>query len=60
MRTYGAKNADHELKRDEMIAQTVSILVEQIETGKVVKHNAVLPGGLVLLLPDPSYRVKEG
>jgi DNA-binding LacI/PurR family transcriptional regulator len=33
---------------DDMIAETVRILVEQIETGKVVKYNAVLPGSLVV------------
>ncbi|MBL8582929.1 MAG: substrate-binding domain-containing protein, partial [Rhizobiaceae bacterium] len=41
---------------DEMIAETVRILVEQIETRKVVKYNAVLPGNLVVRssarLPD--------
>jgi DNA-binding LacI/PurR family transcriptional regulator len=41
---------------DQMIAETVRILVEQIETGKVVKYNAVIPGSLVVRasarLPD--------
>lgn len=47
---------------EQMIAETVRILVEQLDSRRVVKHQAIFPGGLVLRasarLPDAASLAK--